>query len=93
VSLCGIPRGMSSARSLSVTAANAASSPETDTGARSARSWSSITSCRMRREDWPPSRTSPFVAGATTNTRPSWSLARTVVRWLVRHTVFSSRGE
>jgi len=79
-SLRGIPRGMSSARPGGVTAGSAPSSPETDTDARSARSWSSITSCPMRREDWPPSRTLPFVVGATTNTRRGWSSVFTVLR-------------
>ncbi len=41
-------------------------------------------SCRTRREDWPPSRTSPFVAGVTTNTRPSWSSDLAVLRPFVR---------
>src|ERR1700716_1381119 len=62
-------RGTSSERWGAATEVSAPSSPEMDTGARNARSSSSITSCRMRREDRRPSRTSPFVAGATTNTR------------------------
>jgi hypothetical protein len=84
LSLRGISRGTSSVGSRSVMAGSAPSSPETDTDARSARSWSSITSCRMRREDGPPSRTSPFVAGATTNARRNWPSGLTVLRWCVR---------
>jgi hypothetical protein len=67
----GISRAMSSARSRNVMAANAPSSPRADTDARSARSWSSITSCPTRWEDWPRSRTSRFVVAATTNMRPN----------------------
>jgi len=77
-------RGTFSVWSASVTVTNALSSPETDTGARNARSWNSITSCPTRLEDWPRSRTSRFAVGATTNTRPSWSSALLARRSSVR---------
>jgi len=41
---------------------------------------SSTTSSPMRWRGQPPSPTSPFAAGATTNTRPSWSSALMVPR-------------
>jgi hypothetical protein len=68
--------GRSSARSGAATPASAPSCPLPDADARSARSWSSTTSWLMRRRGRPPSPTSPFAVGATTNTRPSWSSAR-----------------
>jgi len=46
-----------------------------DADAPSAPSWSSITSSPTRWEGRPPPRTSCCAAGATINTRPSWSLA------------------
>ena len=84
----GIHRGTSGARSSDATAANVPSSPETDTGAPSARSWSSTTSCPTRWEVWPPSRTSRFAVGATTSTKRIWSSALEVLQSSARHTHF-----
>ena len=50
-----------------------ASSARTASGAPSARSWSSTTSSPTPWADRPPSRTSRCAAGATINTRRSWS--------------------
>ena len=64
-------RGRSSARSGGATLASAPSCPPPEGDARRARSWSSTTSSPMRSRGRPPSPTSPFAVGATTNTRPS----------------------
>src|SRR5712691_3243277 len=64
-------RGRSSARSGGATLASAPSCPPPDGDARSGRSWISTTSSPMRCRGRPPSPTSPFAVGATTNTRRS----------------------
>ena len=64
-------RGRSSARSGGTTLESAPSLHPPEGDARSARFWSSTTSRPMRCRGRPPSPTSPFVVGATTNTRRS----------------------
>jgi hypothetical protein len=66
-------RATSSDRHGGTMEANAPSSARMDADAPSAPSWSSITSGPTRWEVRPPPRTSRCAAGATINTRPSWS--------------------
>jgi hypothetical protein len=66
-----ISRARSSVRSGSAMGHSAPSSLQTEGDARNKRSWSCTTSSPTRNRARPRSRTSPFGAGATTNTKPS----------------------